>query len=280
MDNQADAPNVEATVQNVGVPVPKKKSLGKPVKIVLIVLLFIASAVGVYFWRDKLANDLVHTKDSNITSLQTDKTKLQKDIEQRDSSITSLQALNATLTAQQKQKDDYITLLKSSNATLAEKEAAATANDTSWRVFLAADSGFSIQFPGIPYKNTFDFTMNGETSPMTYYSRSNLDGYYEVELTTFSDAFMSSLAEGDAKLYVAINNAVGADQDATITSDEIVAFNGQRALKETITIDYGGGYNVTKYGLVFFKGNTLYVIDTSYASQDNFNKFIDSFSLK
>jgi hypothetical protein len=137
-----------------------------------------------------------------------------------------------------------------------------------------------VQFPGIPYKSTFDFSMNSQTEEMTYFSRSNMDGYYELETVVYSDAFMESLPDGDSRLFVAMNNAVGYDESITITSTELLTFNGQRALKESFSIDYGDGQFVKKYGLVFFKGNELFVIDTYYTSLDDFNKFIASFSFK
>ncbi|MFZ2125862.1 MAG: hypothetical protein WA087_04065 [Candidatus Saccharimonadales bacterium] len=295
MENKPKIDDEEAVLQDIDVeasepePVavvsepkkePKKSPLKKVLVTALVVVLMGASAAGAYFWRDKVANDLVKQKDANILTLQADKTNLTKEGEQKDSNIASLQTLNETMTAQQKQKDDYIAILEDDNATLAEQEAAATANDETWRNFSSAEFGFNIQFPGIPYKSTFDFTMNGQTEEMTYFSRSNMDGYYELETAVYSDAFMESLPSGDGRLFVAMDNAVGYDEGVTVTSNELITFNGQRALKESLSIDYGDGQPVKKYGLVFFKGNELFVIDTYYTTLDDFNKFVGSFSFK
>lgn len=276
--NVAVVPKVIASVES---QVEKKHSKKKILAIIAVVIIFVGSVAGAYFWRDKLATDEINQKNASISSLEDENVALIKDVEQKDANIASLKITNSTLSEQQKKKDEYIALLEDENTSMAEKSAAATANDNTWRDFTSTKYGFSNQFPGIPYQYDFDFYMDGEYSPATAFGRTNTDegySYYEVMAVDFSDAFMNSLSDGDNKLYLAMNTAVGYDDGIKIESTELIDFNGQRALKEKFSTEYDG-VKYYKYGLVFFKGNRMYVIDSSDTSDADFATFYQSFKL-
>ncbi|MEI7539302.1 MAG: hypothetical protein WCJ36_00835 [Candidatus Saccharibacteria bacterium] len=259
----------------------KMGSNRKKAFVALAILLVIILLVGVYLWRDKVANDLVSQKNASILSLEKAKTAMDADLKQRDTNIASLKITNSTLVAQQKQKDSYITTLEKTNATQAEKAAAETLNSTAWRDFTSTKFGFNIQFPGIPYEDSSQtLSINSVAAPMTAYSRSNENGYYVAEVATYTTSYIKSLPSGDSKLSVAMLNAVGFEDGASTVSSALLDFHGYRAMESVLSIDYGNGYKADKYGLVFFKDNYLYVLYAYGTQKADFDKFIGSFSFK
>lgn len=248
---------------------------------VFVILALVAVGIISYWSRDNMAVSQIEQKDQQIEVLQKAQDDLNSTLELRDSKISALKAEKQILEQQQDQKDDYIALLEDENASISAKTAAETMDDTNWRNFVSKDYHFSIQFPGIPYKSDWITYIAGEEVPTAYYGRSNTDGYYEIQAISFSSESIKKLPDDDSRLYIAMASVVSNDEDVKVIKSELLEdFKGQRALKQTVSFEYEGKEFARRYGLVVFKGNMLYVIDTYSTTEANFEKFLGSFEFE
>jgi|GEM_PF-4584424 hypothetical protein len=148
---------------------------------------------------------------------------------------------------------------------------------TSWKEFNSTKFAFKISFPGLPTASDSSISVQGIDVPTTTYEKDLGDSYYTVQVVSYPSQFIMS--DINARLEGALNGSVQNTEGATLTSSSYLTFNGYTALRGTISVPENDP-PYTEYELLFLKGNDLYIFLSVGASEDDFNKFVNSFGYK
>ena len=146
---------------------PAKKHMGKMILMILLILVIIGAAVGAYFWRDKIANDLEKQKDASITTLnatnETIKTQLAAEIAKNAVATGQTGASSTAATAPSASVAESIkSSVTSGNTAALEGYMAASVN-----VITAGSEGVGIKTPTQAATSVSTF-ITGATSPWNF----------------------------------------------------------------------------------------------------------------
>ena len=147
-------------------------------------------------------------------------------------------------------------------------------SDTSWRDYNSTQFGFKQSFPGNPTASNSSIAVQGIDVPITTYERDNNEAYYATEAIAYPADF--DMSDVDARLEGALNGSIQNTKGAVLTSSSFTELAGHRAIKGVLTVTRNG-QTLVERETAFLKGNNMYLIITSGASEDDFNQFVNSF---
>lgn len=161
------------------------------------------------------------------------------------------------------------------DSAMLEESNSSHSRSTSLRPFVSSKYGFAATFAGEPTTSTSKLDIDGVDVPYTTYERDNGDRFYEIVVFEYPPTEFD-LSDTDARLEDGINGSVQNIRGGKLLHSEFGQLAGYRAITGTIAAPTDGE-TIYINETIFIKGNTMFLIQSSGASEHDFNEFRKSF---